>query len=163
MKSKLKVIAYLCIIVILIIITFLWTNQKNQIFPQPRAEETKQETMNNPQIPISQSASVDSAEPQKNEPTKVNQYDEPMKDPISPDMKSEIDKEQFKEITQKTTKEIYEKMRVDEIKSLKESIVNDKKLLKKIEDSGTGIEDYKFIQQNLKKRIDRLKLLESKK
>jgi hypothetical protein len=37
-----------------------------------------------------------------------------------------------------------------------------KKLLKKIEDSGTGIEDYKFIQQNLKKRLDRLKVLESK-
>lgn len=46
-----------------------------------------------------------------------------------------------------------------EVKSLEESIKNDQISLKKIEDSGSGIEDYKFVKQNLSRRKVRLKEL----
>jgi hypothetical protein len=59
-------------------------------------------------------------------------------------------------ITKKTTQEIYTRMKKDEISSLKQSIINDELLLKKIESEGSGIEDYKFISANLKKRKARL-------
>ena len=73
---------------------------------------------------------------------------------------SERDQKHFQEITRKTNIQIQKQMRQEEITSLKESIENDKALLKKIEESGSGIEDYKYIEQNLKKRIQRLRQLE---
>lgn len=72
---------------------------------------------------------------------------------------SERDQKHFQEITRKTNIQIRKQMRQEEITSLKESIENDKALLKKIEESGSGIEDYKYIEQNLKKRIQRLRQL----
>lgn len=80
-------------------------------------------------------------------------------DPFSPQNSSQRDSEQFREITEQTNIKIQAQMRQEEITSLKASILNDKALLSKIEDSGTGVEDYKFIEQNLRKRIQRLKVL----
>ena len=59
-------------------------------------------------------------------------------------------------------KQVFDQMRKDEIASLKNSIQNDLTLLKKIEESGSGIEDYKYIEQNLKIRRARLKELTEK-
>ena len=163
MKSKLKIIAYLCALTLIIIVIFIFTNQKNQISFEPSPTESILTSNDNSKTEISQQASADASSPAPLQPPNQPSSYDSATDPFDTNQKSAIDREQFKEITAKNTKEIYKKMRVDEIKSLKESVINDKKLLKKIEDSGTGIEDYKFIQQNLKKRLDRLKVLESKK
>ncbi len=68
----------------------------------------------------------------------------------------------LRQMTDENTKKIYAKMKQDEIKSLKESIINDEKLLKQIEVRGSGIEDYKLIETNLAKRRQRLKELSKK-
>ena len=84
-------------------------------------------------------------------------------DPFAAKNSAQRDHEQFREITEKTSLKINEQMRQEEITSLRESIRNDKILLKKIEDSGTDIEDYKYIEQNLKKRIKRLQVISQNK
>ena len=67
--------------------------------------------------------------------------------------------QQLKKLTEENSKRIYAQMRTEEIQSLKTSIANDEKILKNLEANGTGIEDYKYIEQNLQKRRKRLKSL----
>lgn len=74
----------------------------------------------------------------------------------------QIEIEKTKELNLKNVKMIQEQMRKEEITSLQSSIVNDEKLLKEIEVQGTGANDYKYIESNLKKRRARLKELTQK-
>jgi hypothetical protein len=74
----------------------------------------------------------------------------------------QIEIEKNKELNEKNVKLIQEQMRQEEIASLKNSIVNDEKLLKEIEAQGTGADDYRYIESNLKKRRARLKELTQK-
>jgi len=119
------------------------------------APKNLQTTENNPNptIPNTNSGvtqSADTVSPSKSpEPT---DYFEAAKS-------TDRDQKHFQEITRKTNIQIQKQMRQEEIASLKESIENDRALLKKIEESGSGIEDYKYIEQNLKKRIQRLRQL----
>lgn len=53
-----------------------------------------------------------------------------------------------------------DRLKNTEIESLMSSIENDKKILKQIEEAGSGIEDYKTIKKNLKIRQKRLKELQ---
>lgn len=74
----------------------------------------------------------------------------------------QIEIEKTKELNLKNVKMIQEQMKKEEITSLQSSIVNDEKLLKEIEAQGTGADDYRYIESNLKKRRARLKELTEK-
>ena len=74
----------------------------------------------------------------------------------------QIELEKTKELNEKNVKLIREQMRKEEIASLQNSIKNDEKLLKEIEEQGTGADDYKYIESNLKKRRARLKEINEK-
>lgn len=101
--------------------------------------------------------------------TGASNYVQPSKPSATPDevvksvnaklQKQEL--ERIRDIQKETTAKIYEKMRTDEIASLQDSILNDESLLKKIEASGSGAADYKYIESNLQKRKARLKELQS--
>ncbi len=72
---------------------------------------------------------------------------------------SAVELQQLKKLTADNSKRIFTQMKLEEIQSLRSSIVNDEKILKDLESSGTGIEDYQFIEENLLKRRTRLKAL----
>ena len=67
-----------------------------------------------------------------------------------------------KELNLKNVKLIREKILQEELTSLQNSIQNDEKLLKEIEAEGTEANDYRYIENNLKKRRARLKQLTEK-
>lgn len=73
-----------------------------------------------------------------------------------------IEIEKTKELNQKNVALIRAQMRQEELVSLQASIQNDEKLLKEIEAQGTGADDYRYIENNLKKRRARLKELTEK-
>lgn len=70
--------------------------------------------------------------------------------------------EKTKELNQKNVALIRAQMLQEELISLHASIENDEKLLKEIEAQGTGADDYRYIESNLKKRRARLKELTQK-
>lgn len=161
-KTKIKVLAG-AILVASAYLIYISNNQNNIQTPQTQSTDT--EFKNDPtaeKYPSENSKPITGAIP-SNLNQKIPEAIPPAplsdQDPFSPQNSTQRDSEQFREITEQTNIKIQAQMRQEEITSLQASIINDKALLKKIEDSGTGIEDYKFIEQNLKKRIQRLKML----
>jgi hypothetical protein len=161
-KTKIMILAG-GIVISTAYVIFILNDQKTVKTPQPEstAHEYKTEiaTENSP----AEDSKPTAGEIPKNANQKIPEAIPPAplsdQDPFSPQNSTQRDSEQFREITEQTNIKIQAQMRQEEITSLKASITNDRALLKKIEDSGTGVEDYKFIEQNLKKRIQRLKLL----
>ncbi len=162
--SKIKILVFASGIVISTATLFYILNDQNKIETSPiQSTETDYKT----DVTFETSSTDNSKATVGAIPKKLNQKvpeaipPAPLsdEDPFSPQNSTQRDSEHFREITEKTNIKIQAQMRQEEITSLKSSIENDKALLKKIEDSGTGIEDYKFIEQNLNKRIQRLKVL----
>lgn len=129
----------------------------------------------NPSEPIQETITVNPTTPKNLNTFESNAISNTIESPVAPTQKqpttspepdyfdsakaTERDQKHFQEITRQTNIQIQKQMRQEEIASLKESIKNDQALLKKIEESGSGIEDYKYIEENLKKRIQRLRQL----
>jgi hypothetical protein len=67
--------------------------------------------------------------------------------------------QRFQELTKRQAIELRDDMKKSEIESLKKSIIEDQKTLKKIEASGGGIDAYKMVERNLDTRKRRLKEL----
>lgn len=161
-KTKIIVIAG-GIVISTAYLIYIFNDQKLIENPQSHSTEIEYKTeTTNEQPTIEGSKSITGAIP-KNSNQKIPEAVPPAplsdQDPFSPQNSTQRDSEQFREVTEQTNIKIRAQMRQEEITSLKASITNDRALLKKIEDSGTGVEDYKFIEQNLKKRIQRLKML----
>ena len=168
MNNLLKKIIYFIIAIAILGAIYFYSKKSNNRPSQTNSEEQSLDlknketttikpesanTVQKPQAIVRQSSDTTKPNPTETTP---DQYNE---NTFSEKQQTDIDKEHFKKVTEETTKKLNEQMRQEEITSLKKSITYDKELLKKIEDSGSGIEDYKYIQQNMKKRIDRLKVL----
>lgn len=162
-KTKILVIAG-GIVISSAYLIYIFNTQKTVESPQSQSTNSDDKTE---EVTTEKTASEDSKATANAIPKKPNQKipeaipPAPLsdQDPFSPQNSTQRDSEQFREVTEQTNIKIRAQMRQEEITSLQASIKNDRALLKKIEDSGTGVEDYKFIEQNLKKRIQRLKVL----
>jgi hypothetical protein len=161
-KTKIKILV-VGIIVSTVYMVFIFNNQQKIESSLPQTSETKYPSESTIEKTPAEAAKPTLTATPKNSHQKIPEAIPPAplsdQDPFSPQNSTQRDSEQFREVTEQTNIKIRAQMRQEEITSLKASITNDKALLKKIEDSGTGIEDYKFIEQNLKKRIQRLKSL----
>jgi cytoskeletal protein RodZ len=106
MKSKLKVIAYLCALTLIIILIFIFTNQKNQQTFKIDSPEIDVKSEQNPTSPPNQKSSSDSTQQQTLTPPQqpVSSNNDIAKDPYNAETKNSINNEQFKEINENMKK-----------------------------------------------------------
>lgn len=135
----------------------------------PDGSKTSGETglSSNPQNPAANlNEKLNEAEPYSSSTAKINAETKAGSGQVTRSTEAariqQIEIEKNKELNEKNVKLIRAQMRQEEIASLKNSIVNDEKLLKEIEAQGTGADDYRYIENNLKKRRARLKELTQK-